>query len=118
MQLIRLAAIAATMALALAACASSKPVYTADGSQGHVVTCTPAWTGGLVGAAANAATSWGDCYARAGEICGASGYDIVQQVGENGAYAQGSNGGGFASTTNNRMMVVKCKNPAIANAKS
>jgi hypothetical protein len=47
--------------------------------------------------------------ARAGEICGARGYTILQQVGEGGAYAQVGQGGGFASTTNNRMMVIQCK---------
>ena len=41
--------------------------------------------------------------------CGPAGYDIIQQVGEGGVYGQGSQGGGFVSTTNNRSMVVKCK---------
>ena len=109
-------AAAAAAAISLAAC-SSKPVYTADGQQGHVVTCTPGWTGGLVGAVANASTSWAQCYERAGELCGTAGYDIIQQVGENGVYGQASNNGGFVSSTNNRMMMVKCKNPAVAPAK-
>jgi hypothetical protein len=95
--------------ISLAGCVNSKPTYTADGGQGHVISCTPGWTGGLIGAVANASTSWGQCYERAGELCGPRGYDILQQVGEEGAYAQGGRGGGFASTTNNRMMIVKCK---------
>ena len=74
-----------------------------------MIQCTPGWTGGLIGAVANASTSWGQCYERAGELCGPAGYDILQQVGEGGAYAQGGQGGGFASTTNNRMMIVQCK---------
>src|SRR5262245_36811369 len=102
--------------ISLAGCANNKQVYTADGQQGHVITCTPAWTGGIVGAVANASTSWGQCYERAGEICAAYGYDIIQQVGEGGVYGQSgygqSGGGGFVSTTNNRMMVVKCKDPS------
>jgi hypothetical protein len=107
----------AAAAISLAACSSSKPVYTADGQQGHVVTCTPGWTGGIIGAVANASTSWGQCYERAGEICGTAGYDIIKQVGEGGVYGQAGDGGGFVSSTNNRMMVVKCKNPAVADAK-
>jgi hypothetical protein len=111
MRLVLIAAIAAAM-IPLAGCSSSKPVYTADGSQGHTVTCTPAWTGGIVGAVANASTSWAQCYEKAGELCGAAGYDIIQQVGESGAYGQGGRDGGFVSTTQNRMMVVKCKDPS------
>jgi hypothetical protein len=90
---------------ALCGCASSQQTFTPDGRQGHVVSCTPAWTGGIVGALADASTSWGQCYRRAGEICGARGYVILQQVGEGGARADGAS----ARTTNNRMMVVQCK---------
>jgi hypothetical protein len=108
MQKALLAAMAASTLL-VAGCVNSKPTYTASGQVGHVIQCTPGWTGGLIGAVANASTSWGQCYEKAGELCGPRGYDILQQVGENGAYAQGGSGGGFASTTNNRMMIVQCK---------
>jgi hypothetical protein len=49
--------------------------------------------------------SWNGCYQRAGEICGKRGYDILQQSGEKGFVASGD----FASTTNNRTMVIRCK---------
>jgi len=101
-----LVAAIAVGALSLAGCVNSQQTYTADGSQGHVISCTPGWTGGIVGAVANASTSWGQCYQRAGEICGAAGYGIVQQVGEGGVYGQAGQRGGFVSTTNNRMMIV------------
>ena len=100
---------AALLAVACSACVSSQETFTPTGQKGHVINCTPGWTGGVVGAVANAQTSWGQCYQRAGEICGARGYDILQQVGEGQAYAQVAQGGGFASTTNNRMMIVQCK---------
>ena len=106
------------IAISLAGCVNSQQTYTADGQQGHVITCTPGWTGGIIGAVANASTSWGQCYQRAGEICGAAGYDIVQQVGEGGVYGQGGQGGGFVSSTNNRMMVVKCKGQGQAQAQA
>jgi hypothetical protein len=32
-----------------------------------------------------------------------------QQVGEGGVYGQAGQGGGFVSSTNNRMMMIKCK---------
>ena len=99
--------------LLLAGCVSSSETYTQSGQKGHTISCTPGWTGGLVGAVANASTSWAQCYQRAGELCGQGGYDILQQVGEGGAYAQVGQGGGFASTTNNRMMIVRCKDPAV-----
>lgn len=84
----------------------------ADGRKGHVVSCTPTFTGGIVGTIASSSTSWGQCYQKAGELCGARGYTILQQVGENGARADVSREGGSASTTNNRMMVVQCKDGA------
>jgi len=115
MHYVLIAAIAAA-AISLAGCSNSKQIYTADGQQGHVVTCTPAWTGGIIGQVASASTSWGQCYEKAGELCGAAGYDIVQQVGEGGVYGQAGQGGGFVSTTNNRMMIVKCKGQAQAQA--
>jgi hypothetical protein len=62
-----------------------------------------------VGQLADASTSWAQCYEKAGEICGPAGYDIISQVGEQGAYGQAGSGGGFASTTNNRSRVIKCK---------
>ena len=82
---------------------------------GHSISCTPGWTGGIIGAVANANTSWATCYEKAGELCGPAGYDVIQQTGEGGVYGQGGNGGGFVSTTNNRSMIVKCKGPGISN---
>jgi hypothetical protein len=107
--------------LLLAGCVSSSETYTQSGKKGHTISCTPGWTGGIVGAVANASTSWAQCYQRAGELCGAGGYKILEQVGEAGVYSQGGayvnqNGGaagGFTSTTNNRMMIVQCNDPAI-----
>jgi hypothetical protein len=110
-----LAAIAAG-AISLAGCVKSEQTYTADGQLGHVINCTPAWTGGIVGQVASASTSWGTCYQKAGELCGAAGYDIIQQVGEGGVYGQGGGSGGFVSSTNNRTMIVKCKGQAQAQA--
>jgi hypothetical protein len=70
--------------LFLVGCVSSQETFTADGSKGHVISCTPTWTGGLVGAVANSATSWGTCFQRAGDICGARGYTVLVRSDEPG----------------------------------
>ena len=108
MHYVLLAAVAAA-AISTAGCSSSKQIYTADGQQGQVISCTPAWTGGIIGQIADSSTSWNQCYEKAGELCGAAGYDIIQQIGEGGVYGQGGRSGGFVSTKNNRSMIVKCK---------
>jgi len=99
----------ALLAACVAGCSSSKAVYTSTGAVGHTVSCNPVWRGGLVGQLADASTSWNQCYERAGEICGAAGYDILDRTGETGSYGQAGQYGGFVSTTNNRSMVIKCK---------
>jgi hypothetical protein len=111
-----LAAMAAATIPLVVGCVNNKPVYTADGQVGHSISCTPGWTGGIIGAVANANTSWATCYEKAGELCGPAGYDVIQQTGEGGVYGQGGNGGGFVSTTNNRSMIVKCKGAAPGSA--
>src|SRR5262245_5657726 len=95
--------------LVLAGCASSQQMYTPDGQQGHTVSCSPVWSGGIIGGIADGATSWAQCYQKAGEICGERGYTILQQLGEGGARADVGRYGGSARTTNNRMMVIQCK---------
>jgi len=95
--------------LALSGCVSNSETFTQDGKKGHVINCTPGWTGGIVGSIANASTSWAQCYQRAGELCGAQGYTVLQQSGEAGVRADVSRGAGSMSTTNNRSMIVQCK---------
>ena len=55
----------------LAGCTTAKDMYLPDGTRGHHVNCdTPFATGSA------------DCYQKAGEICGAKGYTIVNVPGE------------------------------------
>ena len=102
------AALLSLLSLLLSGCVSSQETVTADGSKGHVINCTPGWTGGIVGSIANANTNWGTCFQRAGEICGARGYTVLARSDEPGFTAHVSQYGGFANTTNNRMMIVRC----------
>ena len=53
---------------ALAGCATSKQTYTADGRIGHSIDCS----GGFA--------TWGSCYEKAGGLCGAKGYDVLEKL--------------------------------------
>lgn len=105
------------VAAIFAGCVSNNETYLANGQKGHVISCTPALSTGLVGAIANSSTSWGTCYQKAGEICGAKGYSVLTKSDEptfsaiGGAYVDRNSGsaGYSAATSNNRMMVVQCK---------
>jgi hypothetical protein len=55
-------------------------------------------------------TSWGSCYEKAGELCGAAGYDVMNQAGDSGAWAAR----GYGSTTQTRNMLIACKRPVPA----
>jgi hypothetical protein len=79
--------------LLFAGCTTNRAIYTPDGRQGQAIQCP------------GTANSWNGCYARAGEICGPRGYEILSRTGEEGAVVTQS----FASTTNNRSMIIKCK---------
>ncbi|MBO0765697.1 MAG: hypothetical protein J2P50_14070 [Hyphomicrobiaceae bacterium] len=100
-------AIAAAAACLLAGCVSSTPIHTADGGQGHAISCSGA---GLYG---TYVASWNQCLERAGEICGARGYDILTKSEETGVLGGSSynqyGGGASVSTSKNRSMVVRCK---------
>jgi hypothetical protein len=76
--------------------------------------------GGLVGAIANANTNRGTCMKQAGDTCGTRGYTVLTRSDEPGFQAAANQYGGFANTTNNRMMVVQCGQgvPAVASMQS
>ena len=94
-------------ALFLSGCVSGQGLFTPTAQQGHVIDCSPGWTGGFAGLGTNA-SAWGQCYQQAGEICGARGYTIVQRTAETAASAQAGQGGGSAPTSINRTLVVQC----------
>lgn len=109
-------AIIAASVLALSACASSSQLYTQDGRVGYSINCN------------GSANTWGSCATKAGEICGARGYDILSSNGEQANFAmqQGNAGwnksagwantSGFAGTMLTRNLVIACKGaePAAA----
>lgn len=89
--------------LALVGCASSKTTYLPDGRAGYSLDCS------------GTARNWGMCYEKAGELCGAAGYDVIQRNGETGEAVGGSASLGgasiYGSSLHFRTMMVACKGP-------
>ena len=54
----------------LAGCAISREVHLADGSKGHNISCD------------GAANSMGNCFQKAGDLCGARGYYVMNREGQ------------------------------------
>jgi hypothetical protein len=85
----------------LAGCATEKTTYAPDGRKAYTLNCS-----GL-------ARGWDKCFAAAGNLCGASGYDVLDRSDEPaaaGSVAGNSSGyGGTYARTNERSMVVACK---------
>lgn len=86
----------------LAGCATTHQSYGPDGRKAYTLNCS-----GL-------ARGWDKCFSAAGDICGAKGYDVVDRSDEEAAMgAAGGNNRSFGASyarTNERSMVVECKN--------
>jgi hypothetical protein len=87
--------------LLLTACAVAKPTYLPDGRQGISIACDGQVQG------------MNSCFEKAGELCGAKGYDIVnreQQSSPTGG-ASFNRYGGWASSgsVENRSILIACK---------
>jgi hypothetical protein len=93
----------------LQGCATSSEVFLADGSKGYNVNCS------------GAVMNYGNCLEKAGELCGAKGYLVVNQQGDAvpfstatggfGANTQAASGGFYAQsgTIVTRNLFIKCK---------
>lgn len=76
-------------ALLLTGCVSVKTVTLSDGTAGHSIACN------------GTARNMGDCAAKAGEICGAAGYTVMNQD-------VNSTFNVFTPSTSSRSMSIKC----------
>lgn len=86
-----------TVAATLAGCAVASKTYGPDGREAHAINCS------------GSALTWSACMAKAGDICGAKGYEVLDRAGE-GMSVIGAGGGGlFGSSSYNRSMVVSCR---------
>lgn len=83
----------AAFTVALASCTTHKAIFLPDGRQGHAIGCA----------------TWSECYAKAGEICAANGYEIVDRTNEERTVIGGSTYGVAAGTAHDRMIVIACK---------
>lgn len=81
----------------LTGCTTAKPIYTADGKQGHSIICS------------GTANSWAGCYEKAGELCGEKGYTVQDKSGDTGFVASASTTNAFAGSTISRSMIVQGK---------
>jgi hypothetical protein len=73
----------------LAGCTTARDIYFPDGTRGHHVSCDTCASGPA------------DCYQKAGEICGANGYTIVNIPGGTISSYSSSYGG-------TRVLFIKC----------
>lgn len=89
---------AIVLVLIVAGCAVSKETYLADGTAGHSIDCS------------GSALTWGDCYEKAGDLCGANGYDVITRDGEDGASLAATGGTVYGSSLMKRSMLVRCSN--------
>ena len=84
-------AVSAIGALALGGCVTATPIMTPTGQQGFSLNCS-------------AMNDIGQCYKKAGELCGANGYQIYDQNNKPVSFWSGAN----------QTMVVRCKVPGEA----
>jgi hypothetical protein len=100
----------AMLAVLLAGCAPQvQEVHTASGAKGFTVNCT-------FDAEKLGAGNWGICYQKAGELCGAAGYDVIDKSDDRSTHSTWGLYGGSADTINQRVMVVACKGAKKAQA--
>lgn len=88
-------------ALAGTGCATTSQTYLPNGKIGHVVKCP------------GMANDWGSCFSKAGEVCGAKGYDIVNQSGQvipSAVFTATNNqANAFAGSMVSRTLMIQCK---------
>ena len=101
--LIKTATVGAILVASLitSGCATVRESYAPDGRKAYALNCS-----GL-------ARCWDKCQASAGEICGASGYDVLDRSSEDASIASaGGNRTSFGASavkTNERSMLIACK---------
>jgi hypothetical protein len=78
--------------------ATVQNIYTAEGDEGFIIDCS------------GSGLTWGECYKKAGEICGDKGYFILEKNSDDDAKAYADQFGYYRSTvTVNRDLIIKCK---------
>lgn len=78
-------------------CTTVSKTYGPDGKEAYELACS------------GAVQDWGDCQKKAGELCGARGYNIVSVNGEQGAVFSANSQSAFGGSTIYRNMMISCK---------
>jgi hypothetical protein len=82
--------------LLLTSCATVSKTYTASGEEAYSLNCS------------GTARGWDKCLKAAGDLCGVSGYKILDKSSEDTAIASFTSGSFFASKSNERSMLISC----------
>ena len=85
------------LAAALSGCATVSQVYAPSGAVGYNVDCS-----GDFG-------TWNQCYEKAGEICGARGYNIESKTDQPVEITSWNKQGGSSYTSGYRSILIVCK---------
>jgi hypothetical protein len=81
----------------VAGCAVDHPTYGPDGHAAHSINCS------------GSALTWNACYEKAGEVCGAQGYTVVQQNGSSSVAGGAGGSSAFFGPVLSRTLLVECK---------
>ena len=93
------------MLLGLTGCAISNTTYLPNGKEGHSINCS------------GSALHWGMCYEKAGEICGAAGYEVITKSGDQGSTVAANQYGLYGGTVTSRSMLIQCKDKQSSKGK-
>jgi hypothetical protein len=88
-----------TTVLSLLGCATARQTYTPDGRAGYTVDCS------------GEVLTWSYCYQKAGDLCGARGYDLLTMVGDPRGAVVTPPTLLSASAGSARSMLIACKGP-------
>jgi len=86
-----------TVAVGMSGCATASKTYTPDGKEGYSISCS------------GSALNWGMCYEKAGDLCGAKGYEVLDRSGDSGSIISGNQFGLYGGSVINRSIIIKCK---------
>lgn len=81
----------------LVGCTTASKTFGPDGKEAYELACS------------GAVQDWGDCQKKAGELCGAKGYNIISVNGEQGAVFTANSQSAFGGSTIYRNMMISCK---------
>lgn len=83
--------------MVLGGCAISSKTYTPDGREGFSIDCS------------GSALSWGKCLEKAGDLCGARGYEVLERSGDTGSVVGGGQYSLYGGSVITRTMLIACR---------